>query len=224
MLTRLIAVVLAIGLLAGGVPRLLGQLAAQPGQAALALLHNAEVPSAEAFDRLLRSREQALTQVEDPRWRLDLGAAQLARALDRSSLGADRTEALDEARGHLRSGLARSAAEPEGWLWLAAVEMNRDDWAAVPGALRLSLLAAPFEPNLALSRARVGLAAWPWLDLRTRRLVERELGHALKSAPEQLIATADGLGRMGALRSSVARDRSAREKLANLERNLRGQL
>ena len=109
--------------MAAGVPNVAGQLAALPGDPALALLLNGEVPAESGIGRIVRSREHALEWLANPAWRIDLGATRLTQALVADHEGGDPADLLHQAREQLRAGLSRSPADSVAWLWLAVVEL-----------------------------------------------------------------------------------------------------
>ena len=86
-------------------------------------------------------------------------------------------------------------------------------------------MTAPFDPQVDLARASLGLAAWSSLDGETRALVGGDLAGLLSGyAEEEVVAAADEIGRRRELREALAGDTEAAARLADTERRLRGSL
>ncbi|MGC2855300.1 hypothetical protein ACM64Y_07465 [Novispirillum sp. DQ9] len=138
---------IAVALLALALPRLGDALAELPGR-----------PVLEALEAGRPVSRQALEILADSAARVDGPDARRAEAAALLRLGDERAAAV------LVAGLARSPADPYGWLRLAHA-----DPAQAPRALALSLRTGRWERDLALDRLSVAADHFSALDAATRR-------------------------------------------------------
>lgn len=71
--------------------------------------------------------------------------------------------------------LGVSPAQPQTWLRLALLRERQQDLTGGVAALRLSILAGGFAPNIMTTRLALGLRLWPHLPEGDRQLVERQI-------------------------------------------------
>ena len=160
---RLIGIVtagLGVLLLWIAVPRMVANLLLLPGNSALQLLTTGNTITLDGYDRILRSRDAALAWVELPQARIDLGETLYLMARAEDETGVDAGTALREARNQFRQGLAQAPASTRAWLWLADVNQALGDAEGAAAAVRLSLLSAPHEVNIAYARAILAFLYW----------------------------------------------------------------
>ena len=98
-------IALGVLLLAMAVPRLIANLALQPGNTAGRAVFGGGLLSAPSYDRLLGSRRAALEWVELPEARLELGGALYRMAQSADELHVDVEPTLREAAADIERGL-----------------------------------------------------------------------------------------------------------------------
>lgn len=213
----LITIGLGILLLYVAVPRTAAQLLLLPGNAAYRHLTRGEGITLEGYDRILRSRDAALGWVELPEARIQLGETLYLMARRAAEFGVDEGAALREARRQLQLGLAQAPANARAWLWLADASQALDDPEAAARAVRLSLLAAPRDVNVAPARAGLAFALWDRLADDARAIAAGDARRALwYGEGAGLVAQAEEAGRLELLRELVAGDPVSMERLAKL--------
>lgn len=186
------------------VPRLVAALHLLAGDPGVALLHAGQLPSPAAFRRIVASRQSAAWWVSEPATFADLGLAYLSLAQTSAPGTGQRGPLLDLATRHLQSSLSLAPADPYAWTYLAFVHTATGDHARAAGALELSLRTGPYQPDLVLSRAALGLANWPWLAHATAGRLEVEFAHALRQAPDRFVADVVDSGRTAEVRARLA--------------------
>ena len=122
------------------VPRMVANLLLLPDNSALQLLTTGNTITLDGYDQILRSRDAALTWVELPQARIELGETLYLMARAEDETGVDAGTALREARNQFRQGLAQAPASTRAWLWLADVNQALGDAEGAAAADRLSLL------------------------------------------------------------------------------------
>lgn len=196
-------------LLAAAVPLANANLAALLGDHLVALASEGETLTPEAYDKLVRTRNEGLAWSELPRLHAEAGHGHLVRSLAAPKLGFDADAELAAARTHLRRSLAMSPVNAHAWYWLGLIELNLDDKPAAATALRFSLRANPQDPFLAAKRASLGFALWAGLDPTTRAAMRRDLVEALEMQPEDVMMAAMEYDKVEAMRELLADDPEA---------------
>jgi cytochrome c-type biogenesis protein CcmH/NrfG len=174
-------VLLGLFLLSLAVPRLIAQATLLPGNVAIGRALNGQMLSSQGYQRAFEAANAALGWVEVPEVHKGLGGTLYFMAQNADALHVNAATTLEEARGQLELGLAEEPADAPPWLWLADIRRFQGDPDAAARALRLSMLSAPHEVNLAPARAGMALALWPRLDPGTRALAEGDMRRALAS-------------------------------------------
>ena len=195
------AALLGSALLLGAVPRLVAAFHLLPGDPGMALLESGQLPSPQAYQRIVASRRAAAAWSAAPSTLTDLGVASLSLA-QASSEG--RAILLDLAERQLQAGLAGAPLDPHAWTYLAFIHTATGDRQRAAQALHLALRTGPYEPDLALPRAALGLTNWPWLDPDTRTRLGAEFAHALRLAPDRFTADVLDSGRSLEVRAALA--------------------
>ncbi|GBD40921.1 hypothetical protein HRbin39_00293 [bacterium HR39] len=171
---RIAAVLLGALLLVLAVPYARATWHLAVGNSAFRLVAADEPVLPAVVERARGSREAALAIHPTGRTWKELGMVELYRARDPGLSWEQRQEALQRARAHLRSGLARDPADPAAWYRLALVETMRGRIEDAADALALSWRTGPWEPELAPARLRLALLHWPHLTEEARRRAGRE--------------------------------------------------
>jgi hypothetical protein len=201
-------------LLSMAVPRLIANLLLAPGNVALSRVLHGDVLSAQGYERILSTRKAALSWVELPEARLDLGATLYLMAQSSDQLRVDPEATLGEARRELERGLAELPADTYGWFWLADIRKFTGEPEGAARALRLSSLAAPHDVNAAPLRAGLALALWAGLDPETKALAEADVRGAFSAnAGGSFIRRMRDADLLAPLRRSVASDPVANASL-----------
>lgn len=200
-------------------PRLAAALAALPGDAgAFALQHEADL-SDEALQRVIDARRDGLAIVDNADHRREIADALLALA-GHMPPGAEREGRLDAAEAETRRALATAPADPFSWARLARIELLREtpDRAAAADALRGSMRAGAYDPNLTEWRLGMALALWPDLTTDDRRLYARHVPLLWRDDPQGLLRLSME-DRAFAVVSALLDDPAALDKLATMRRN-----
>jgi tetratricopeptide (TPR) repeat protein len=204
----LVAALLGIVLLALAVPRLVAAFYLLPGDPGMALLDSGQLPSPAAYERIIVSRRAAASWLPASSTLVDLGVASLSLA--QVSVGR-RARLLAQAERQLRAGLAGAPADPHAWTYLAFIHTATGDHERAARALDLALRIGPYQPELALPRAALGLTNWPWLGRGTVARLGAELAHALRLAPDRFVADVVDSGRKAEVRAALAVTPAARQ-------------
>lgn len=160
-----------------------------PGEAGRLALLEGRTLSSGALDAVVQSRTRTVGWFPFAASANDLALVAMARA--------ERARDADEARTHRaqaewwqRRALGLSPADPYGWFRLAfLLHAEKGPGPASAQAFGLSLLAAPYEPRLMLSRLQMGIALYSWLDAGAKSHLPRLIRGAA-------IYDADGLARL----------------------------
>jgi hypothetical protein len=206
----LFAGLLGGALLLGGGPRLVAAFHLLPGDPGMALLDSGQLPSPQAYRRIVASRQTAAAWLPAPSTLTDLGVAWLSLAQASTD---DRAVLLDRAAHALEAGLVGAPLDPHAWTYLAFIHTATGNHERAARALRLALRTGPYQPELALPRAALGLTNWPWLDADTRERFGAEFGLALRLAPDRFIADVMDSGRSAAVRAALAAAPAERREL-----------
>lgn len=184
-LAALIAGLLGCGLLALGVPRLAAGLLTANGQDILWEIAAGRKPDREKMAAAIESRAAAhrwepVAEREGERGTL------LIRLAETLPPGAERQRILDEATAALESGLALGPVQPLSWASLAALRAEAGDRPGAVAALRLSLLAGVFDPDLMLWRINLGLSLLPAMEPETEALLAGQIRKIWVLAPDKV--------------------------------------
>jgi hypothetical protein len=210
-LLSLLALVYGLVLVGLAWPRTEARLQALPGDAALRLLEEGQLPTQEGLDRVLESRLQALRSLPDPTYVKERGIALFGQArvsddwLERARLLADAAAALEE-------GLAKAPADPAGWAYLALVQTQSGDAGAALEALDQSYVMGAFNPEVALMRSYVAVANWDWLDPLQSLQAEDDLIAAASRDPQAVVALARAAELVDPVREALAVDPNVLER------------
>jgi tetratricopeptide (TPR) repeat protein len=207
LIATLAAALLGSVLLLGAVPRLVAALHLLPGDPGMALLNSGQLPSPQAYARIVASRRAAAAWLPAPSTLTDLGIAALSLA--QASIEG-RARLLDLAGRQLEAGLAEAPLEPHAWTYLAFIRTATGDRERAAQALHLALRTSPYQPELALPRAALGLTNWPWLDPDARARFGPEFAHALRLAPDRFTGDVLASGRSAEARAALAAAPAAR--------------
>jgi hypothetical protein len=200
-IATLAAALLGSALLLGAVPRLVAAFHLLPGDPGMALLNSGQLPSPQAYARIVASRRAAASWLRAPSTLTDLGIAALSLA-QASSEG--RMPLLDLAERQLEAGLAGAPLDPHAWTYLAFIHTAMGDHGRAAQALHLALRTGPYQPELALPRSALGLTNWPWLDPAARARFGPEFAHAMRLAPDRFTADVLASGRSAEVRAALA--------------------
>jgi tetratricopeptide (TPR) repeat protein len=201
LVATLLAALLGGALLLGAVPRLVAAFHLLPGDPGMALLDSGQLPSPQAYERIIASRRAAANWLPTPSTLTDLGVASLSLA--QASTGR-RAMLLDQAERQFQAGLAGAPLDPHAWTYLAFVHTATGDHERAALALHLALRTGPYQPELALPRAALGLTNWPWLDPDARARLGVEFAHAMRLAPDRFLADVLDSGRSAESRAALA--------------------
>jgi hypothetical protein len=200
-------ILLGLLLLSLAVPRTIGHLLLLPGNTAFANALNGQLLSAQGYKRALDSANAALGWVELPDLRKSLGASLYYQSQSGDVLNLDVAATLEGARKELEQGLAEEPADSLPWAWLSDIRRFQGDPGDAARALRVSILSAPHDVNLAPLRAGIALALWAQLDADTRNLAEADIRRALGSKGEgSFVRRARDSDLLAPLRRTVAGD------------------
>lgn len=200
-LATLFALLLGSALLLGAVPRLVAALHLLPGDPGMALLNSGQLPSPQAYERIVASRRAAAAWLAAPATLTDLGVAALSLA--QASTGG-RPVLLDLAERELQAAVAGAPIDAHAWTYLAFVHTATGDHERAAQALDLALRTGPYEPDLTLPRAALGLTNWPWLAPAARARFGAEFAHALRLDPDRFLADVLDSGRSLEVRAALA--------------------
>jgi hypothetical protein len=132
---------------------------------------------------------------------------------------------LDQAERQLQAGLAGAPLDPHAWTYLAFVHTATGDHERAALALHLALRAGPYQRELVLPRAALGLTNWPWLDPDARARLGVEFAHAMRMAPERFVADVVDSGRsvevLAALAAAPAEQHALARRLDERRRQSR---
>lgn len=214
LLAALFAALLGSAVLIGAVPRLVAAFHLLPGDPGMALLNAGQLPSPQAYERIIASRQAAAAWLAAPATLTDLGVAALSLAQASTEGG---PVLLDLAERQLQAAVTGAPIHPHAWTYLAYVHTATGDHERAARALDLALRTAPYEPDLTLPRAALGLTNWPWLAADARARFGAEFVHALRLAPDRFVADVLHSGRRLEVRAALA---AAPAELRKLERRL----
>jgi tetratricopeptide (TPR) repeat protein len=200
LIATLAAALLGSTLLLGAVPRLVAAFHLLPGDPGMALLNSGQLPSPQAYARILASRRAAASWLPSPSTLTDLGVAALSLA-QASSEG--RAPLLDLAERQLAAGLAGAPLDPHAWTYLSFIHTAMGDHERAAQALHLALRTCPYQPELILPRSALGLTNWPWLDPDARARFGPEFAHAMRLAPDRFMADVLASGRSAEVRAAL---------------------
>jgi cytochrome c-type biogenesis protein CcmH/NrfG len=207
-------ILLGLVLLSLAVPRAIAHLLLLPGTVAFANALNGQLLSTQAYKRAFDSADAALGWVELPELRKSLGGVLYYRAQSADVLNLDVPATLEEARKELERGLAEEPADSAPWAWLSDIRRFQGDPDGASKALRLSILSAPRDVNLAPLRAGIALALWSHLDPDTRGLADADVRRALGTkAGGSFVRRVRDSGLLPPLRRTVAADPVANASL-----------
>jgi tetratricopeptide (TPR) repeat protein len=201
LIATLAAGLLGGALLLGAVPRLVAAFHLLSGDPGMALLNSGQLPSPQAYARIIASRRAAVSWLPAPSTLTDLGVAALSLA-QASSEG--RASLFDLAERQLEAGLADAPLDPHAWTYLAFIHTATGDHERAAQALHLALRTGPYQPELALPRAALGLTNWAWLDPDARARLGAEFAHAMRFAPDRFTADVLASGRSAEVREALA--------------------
>jgi hypothetical protein len=201
LIATLAAGLLGSALLLGAVPRLVAAFYLLAGDPGMALLNSGQLPSPQAYARIIASRRAAASWRPAPSTLTDLGVAALSLA-QASSEG--RAVLLDLAGRQLEAGLAGAPLDPHAWTYLAFIHTATGDHERAAQALHLALRTGPYQPELTLPRAALGLTNWPWLEPEARARFGPEFAHAMRLAPDRFMADVLASGRSAEVRAALA--------------------
>ena len=172
-------VLLGLALLSLAVPRLIANLLLLSGSVGIAHALNGELISDQGYKRAFEAGDAALGWVELPEVRKGLGGMLYYRAQNADVLKLDVPATLEQGRRELELGLAEEPADGLAWAWLSDIRRFQGNPDSASKALRVSILSAPRDVNLAPLRAGIALALWAHLDPDTRGLAEADVHRAL---------------------------------------------
>ena len=138
----LLAALLGGALLLGAVPRLVAAFHLLPGDPGMALLNSGQLPSPQAYQRIVASRRAAADWLPAPSTLTDLGVTSLSLA--QASTGR-RAMLLDQAERQLQAGLAGAPVDPHAWTYLAFIHTATGDHERAALALHLALRTGPLS-------------------------------------------------------------------------------
>jgi hypothetical protein len=225
MKSRLIGVVvgvMAVAMLAWGLPRTISAFVMAPSAPVLRKLQNLQTVQTEELETLVAAQRRGLAWSSRGRTFTDLGLAQLLMAERLDESDPEKRQRIEEAIASLKAGLALAPANPYAWTRLAYASFQADGWTpAALSALRLAFATAPYDPRLLMSRLRLSFLAWPKLLLEDRELVLQQVRHAWRHDPAELTRMASGFQQVNLVRAALLRnprDLSAfEERLKKLE-------
>lgn len=170
----------------------IASLAGLAGAPVLSKLREAIPVNAHEAKNLLAAKQAEV------KWRASGAAsmdAGLARLLIAESLPPDaetRAHLVSAAVIDLKQGLTAAPLSGRGWARLAYGLAALEGWSpAAMTALRVSFVAAPFEPSLTAFRLRMGFQAWPHLDAHDRALVLQQVRNSARGDLKVLAAVAE---------------------------------
>jgi hypothetical protein len=207
---------LALPVLALGLPRLIGATHEAAAQETVKALLSGQVLSPAALD------DAAAALAAADRWspggdiRLDRGLVLTHRALN--ALPAEQAAFFAAAEQATVEGLAVSPGEPGGWARLAWLRHRRGDADGAVAALRMSFLSGGFAPPLMQSRLELGLALRPAMDGEMLSLLRRQIRLTWISAPEFIAKLAERPD-VGRLASDALAELSEQDVARYLERH-----
>jgi tetratricopeptide (TPR) repeat protein len=210
----LFAALLGSALLLGAVPRLVAAFHLLPGDPGMALLNSGQLPSPQAYERIVASRRAAAAWLAAPATLADLGVAALSLA---QASAEGRPALLDLAERQFQAAVAGAPIDPHAWTYLTFVHTATGDHERAAQALDLALRTGPYEPDLTLPRAALGLTNWPWLAPAARARLGAEFAHALRLAPDRFAADVLDSHRSQEVRATLA---AAPAELRELDRRL----
>lgn len=203
---------LAAVLLVLAAPRFIAALLLVPGNRAFHVM-NAGIATLTVgeLDSIVESRQNAAKWIESGRNSNAIGTAAV-RLLDKMGGLAVRQPEEEAATQNLvittlRDALALQPAEPYAWANLSLTLIRRGapgDLAAAERAWRMSVLTAPNEHQLLISRLTTGLFLWPAATPRTRAMIQGEILRTARIRPREMARVARLLGATDFIRASLA--------------------
>lgn len=173
-----------------GIVRFGASMTMLPAGPILDAIQSREKVSDKALEVLIASNERGLGWVNSGRVLADLGLARLL-VRERTGSEAEKKVLLDAAIADLENGLALAPANAFAWTRLALGLMLRDGITPnIVPPLRMSFVAAPYDPRLTNARLRLGLLAWPHLSRDERRQMVEQMKFSWRDDPDGLIAVA----------------------------------
>lgn len=196
MKTRLIGFVLgvmALALLAWGIPQTISAFVMAPSAPILRKLQDGEVVQRKELETFVAAQQKGLDWSTRGRTFTDLGLAHLLIATGLGEGDPEKRQQLEEAIAALKSGLALAPANPYAWTRLAYASSQLDGWNPdTLSVLRLALLTAPYDPQLLMTRLMLSLDAWPRLLREDRDLVYQQIFYAWQHDPDELARMSAG--------------------------------
>jgi hypothetical protein len=207
---RVLALGLAAGLLVLGLPQAIDTTMRLYAEAQLAGAASPDAGSAPTAERGIALLDAADRWFDDPAARIEAGIVAFRRAYPPG--GEVDPGGMRQAIGALSSGLSRRPADRRGWMYLAHAELAIGDTAAALRAFRTAILVAPYEPDLSVWRAELGLDLWPLLGADDRRLVADQIQIAWTAKPGDVLALAKTSVATAIIRLALASSPPALEK------------
>jgi hypothetical protein len=222
---RLVAVpigLVAVVLIALGLPRTVGVLVSADGEPVLRKLQEQQPVSVDELTTLIEAQQSAAFWLSDGRILTDLGLGALLLSENQPRGDPAARSALSQAIAALEEGVARAPASPYAWSRLAYARALAEGWSPrTLAALRLALITAPYEPRLLWSRLRMAFLAWPQMASEDREVVYQQVRWAWQANPKELAQLAVEAQQLNLVRAALARmpeDTLAFEELVKAKR------
>jgi len=122
----------------------------------------------------------------------DLGFALLSRGNDPDLPEAAQSRVVARAAGWFREYLANVPGDGQAWAGLASAQIRLGDFAHGAGALRMSILTAPWSDSLVQWRCGLGIDLFRALNSEERELMKGQFRVAAQRSISSLVRTAIG--------------------------------
>jgi hypothetical protein len=212
----------AVVLIALGLPRAIGVLVSADGEPVLRKLQEQQPVTVEELVTLIEAQQSAAFWLSDGRILTDLGLGALLLSENKPRGDPAARAALTQAITALEEGVARAPASPYAWSRLAYARALAEGWSPrTLAALRLALITAPYEPRLLWSRLRMAFLAWPQMASEDREVVYQQVRWAWQANRKELAQLAVEAQQLNLVRAALARmpeDMLAFEELVKAKR------
>lgn len=163
-----------------------------------------------SYDAMISSFENGLFLIDDGRTYISLGLAKLLKSEFSGNTPKESKKLVASAKIDLEKGLAIAPLNPYGWMRLAHAIMRLEGPShLVVNALKNSIQAAFYEPQIIHTRLEYCFLNWDYFTEVDREIVYQQLLNAWKLSSDKTFALAGSTKRVEIFRAALLRDRDS---------------
>lgn len=168
-----------------------------------------EIPM-DSYDSMISSFENGLFLIDDGGTYINLGLAKMLKSEVAENTPIESKNLIASAKSDLEKGLAIAPLNPYGWIRLAhTIMLLEGPSRLVVNALKASIQAAYYEPQIMHSRLEYCFLNWDYFSEEDREIVYQQLLNAWKLSPDKTFALASSTKRVEVFRAALLRDRDS---------------